>query len=139
MSLCIYSLSCFILKLVKNFSIVWEFNRHNWLLIARMLLTPLKKWLIPGSEEEKSSPWPQETNGPDPYKEASVSLGAGLGLTAPPWCSPVGYKQPHRIPASDKATWWCEAKNNFVILSKHRQKQGHSAQRLHINIPLPSL
>lgn len=32
--------------------------------------------------------------------------GAGLALTARPWCSPVEHAQFHRFPTSDKATLW---------------------------------
>ena len=108
----IYSLSCFILKLVRILA-VWEFNHHNWLLIAGMLLTlSLKKMINSWIWGRKKQPL-TSGNWPDPYKEASGSLGAGLGLTAQSWCSPIGPKQPHRTPASDKSTWWCEVKKHY--------------------------
>ena len=44
-----------------------------------------------GGMRKKCSPW---------------HPGAGLALTATPWCSPDGHDQFHRFPTSDKATLW---------------------------------
>lgn len=115
---------------------VWEFNHHNWLLIAGMLLTPsLKKgkWLIPESKEEKSSLWPQET---------------GLALTRRPqdhWELAWGSQLRHGVPLLDINSLTEHQhqtsphddvrQKNTVILSKHRQKQTY----LNINILLSSL
>ena len=124
----IYTLSCFILKLVRMLA-VWEFNHHNWLLIAGMLLTPSlkkEKWLIPESKEEKSSLWPQET---------------GLTLTRRPqdhwelaWGSHLCHgvllldinnltEHQHQTSPHDVVR-----QKNTIILTKHRQKQDHSIQ-----------